>query len=227
MLVKITSASQLSSGQLEKIKKAAIKKYGSDLQFVEKIDESVLGGLSIQVGSEMLDATLRAKIEGKDLTKESVGFVTTFGDGIAKVEGLDDVQAGELIDLGNVKKGLALNLDKKDIGIVALDSAEHLHAGSIVRRTGTILSLPVSDKIIGRTVDSLGAPLDGGEPIEADKMMLLERVAPGVMSRQSVTQPMQTGIKAIDAMIPIGRGQRELIIGDRQTGKTSVALAQF
>jgi len=224
MLVKITSASQLSSGQLEKIKKAAIKKYGSDLQFVEKIDESVLGGLSIQVGSEMLDATLRAKIEGKDLTKESVGFVTTFGDGIAKVEGLDDVQAGELIDLGNVKKGLALNLDKKDIGIVALDSAEHLHAGSIVRRTGTILSLPVSDKIIGRTVDSLGAPLDGGEPIEADKMMLLERVAPGVMSRQSVTQPMQTGIKAIDAMIPIGRGQRELIIGDRQTGKTSVAL---
>ncbi|MCL4208485.1 F0F1 ATP synthase subunit alpha [Patescibacteria group bacterium] len=224
MLVKITSASQLSSGQLEKIKKAAIKKYGSDLQFVEKIDESVLGGLSIQVGSEMLDATLRAKIEGKDLTKESVGFVTTFGDGIAKVEGLDDVQAGELIDLGNGKKGLALNLDKKDIGIVALDSAEHLHAGSIVRRTGTILSLPVSDKIIGRTVDSLGVPLDGGEPIKADKMMLLERVAPGVMSRQSVTQPMQTGIKAIDAMIPIGRGQRELIIGDRQTGKTSVAL---
>lgn len=224
MLVKITSASQLSSGQLEKIKKAAIKKYGSDLQFVEKIDESVLGGLSIQVGSEMLDATLRAKIEGKDLAKESVGFVTTFGDGIAKVEGLDDVQAGELIDLGNGKKGLALNLDKNDIGIVALDSAEHLHAGSIVRRTKTILSLPVSDKIIGRTVDSLGVPLDGGEPIKADKMMLLERVAPGVMSRQSVTQPMQTGIKAIDAMIPIGRGQRELIIGDRQTGKTSVAL---
>lgn len=224
MLVKITSASQLSSGQLEKIKKAVGKKYGSDLQFVEKIDESVLGGLSIQVGSEMLDATLRAKIEGKDLAKESVGFVTTFGDGIAKVEGLDDVQAGELIDLGNGKKGLALNLDKNDIGIVALDSAEHLHAGSIVRRTGTILSLPVSDKIIGRTVDSLGAVLDGGEPIKADKMMLLERVAPGVMSRQSVTQPMQTGIKAIDAMIPIGRGQRELIIGDRQTGKTSVAL---
>lgn len=224
MLVKITSANQLSNAQLEKIKKAVGKKYGSDLQFVEKIDESVLGGLSIQVGSQMLDATLRAKIDGKDLSKESVGFVTTFGDGIAKVEGLDDVQAGELIDLGNGKKGLALNLDKSDIGIVALDSAEHLHAGSIVRRTRTILSLPVSDKIIGRTVDSLGAPLDGGEPIKADKMMLLERVAPGVMSRQSVTQPMQTGIKAIDAMIPIGRGQRELIIGDRQTGKTSVAL---
>lgn len=224
MLVKITSANQLSNAQLEKIKKAVGKKYGSDLQFVEKIDESVLGGLSIQVGSQMLDATLRAKIEGKDLSKESVGFVTTFGDGIAKVEGLDDVQAGELIDLGNGKKGLALNLDKNDIGIVALDSAEHLHAGSIVRRTKTILSLPVSDKIVGRTVDSLGAPLDGGEPIKADKMMLLERVAPGVMSRQSVTQPMQTGIKAIDAMIPIGRGQRELIIGDRQTGKTSVAL---
>ncbi len=224
MLVKITSASQLSSGQLEKIKKAVSKKYGEDLQFVEKIDESVLGGVSVQVGSEMLDATLRAKIDGKELAKESVGFVTTFGDGIAKVEGLDDVQAGELIDLGNDKKGLVLNLDKNDIGIVALDRVDHLHAGSIVRRTGTILSLPVSDEIIGRTVDSLGAVLDGGEPIKADKMMLLERVAPGVMSRQSVTQPMQTGIKAIDAMIPIGRGQRELIIGDRQTGKTSVAL---
>jgi F-type H+/Na+-transporting ATPase subunit alpha len=224
MLVKITSASQLSSGQLEKIKKAVSSKYGKDLQFVEKIDESVLGGVSVQVGSEMLDATLRAKIDGKELAKESVGFVTTFGDGIAKVEGLDDVQAGELIDLGNDKKGLVLNLDKNDIGIVALDRVDHLHAGSIVRRTQTILSLPVSDEIIGRTVDSLGAPLDGGDAIKADKMMLLERVAPGVMSRQSVTQPMQTGIKAIDAMIPIGRGQRELIIGDRQTGKTSVAL---
>lgn len=224
MLVKITSASQLAGDQLEKLKKALTKKYGRDLQYVSKIDESVLGGLSVQVGSEVVDATLKAKIEGKAVAKESIGRVTMFGDGIAKVEGLDDVQAGELIDLGQGKKGLALNLDKNEIGIVVLDRVEHLHAGSLVKRTKTILSIPVADEIIGRTVDALGVVLDGGEPIEADKMMLLERVAPGVMSRQKVTVPLQTGVKAIDAMIPIGRGQRELIIGDRQTGKTSVAL---
>lgn len=224
MLVKITSASRLSSAQLEKIKKDLTKKYGAKLQFEELVDESVLGGVSIQVGSEVVDATIKAKLEGKKLTKESVGVVTTFGDGIAKVNGLADVQAGELIDLGQGKKGLALNLDKNEIGIVALDRVEHLRAGSLVKRTKTILSIPVSEEIIGRTVDSLGEVLDGGEPIKADQMMLLERVAPGVMSRQSVSVPLQTGIKAIDAMIPIGRGQRELIIGDRQTGKTSVAL---
>ena len=224
MLVTITSASQLSAGQLEKIKKSLTKKYGSDLSFEQKVDESVLGGLSIKVGSEVIDATLRAKLDGKKVEKESVGTVTSFGDGIARIEGLNDVQAGELIDLGNDRKGLALNLDKQEVGIVALDRVDHLKAGSHVKRTGTILSVGVSDKIIGRTVDALGLPLDGGEEIKADKHMLLERVAPGVMARQSVSVPMQTGIKAVDAMIPIGRGQRELIIGDRQTGKTSVAL---
>lgn len=224
MLVTITSASQLSVSQLEKIKKSLTKKYGSDLQFEQKVDESVLGGLSIKVGSEVIDATLRAKLDGKKVEKESVGTVTSFGDGIARIEGLSDVQAGELIDLGEDKKGLALNLDKHEVGIVALDRVDHLKAGSHVKRTGTILSVGVSDKIVGRTVDALGLPLDGGEEIKADKQMLLERVAPGVMARQSVSVPMQTGIKAVDAMIPIGRGQRELIIGDRQTGKTSVAL---
>lgn len=224
MLVTITSASKLSTSQLEKIKKTLTKKYGASLSFEEVLDKSVLGGLSIQVGSEVVDATLKAKLDGKKVEKEYIGTVTSFGDGITTIEGLKDAQAGELIDLGNNCKGLALNLDKNEIGVVALDRVDHLKAGSLVKRTGNILSVPVSDQIIGRVVDPLGLPLDGGGKIKADQRMLLEKVAPGVMARQSVSVPLQTGIKAIDAMIPIGRGQRELIIGDRQTGKTSIAL---
>jgi F-type H+-transporting ATPase subunit alpha len=155
---------------------------------------------------------------------ESVGSVETLGDGIITVTGLDDAQAGELIDLGNNQSGLVLNLNKENVGIVAIGSTSHLKAGSTVKRTDRILSVGVSDKIIGRTVNALGEPVDGLGSIEADKMMLLENIAPGVMARQSVSVPLQTGIKAIDAMIPIGRGQRELIIGDRQTGKTAIAL---
>ncbi|HEX7018136.1 MAG TPA: F0F1 ATP synthase subunit alpha [Patescibacteria group bacterium] len=156
--------------------------------------------------------------------QKSVGRVVAFGDGILTVEGLDDVQAGELIDLGRNAFGLALNLNTDTVGIVTLGEASHLRAGSTVSRTGTILSVGISDDIVGRVVDALGRPIDGGPAIPEKKRMLLERVAPGVMSRQSVSVPLQTGIKAIDAMIPIGRGQRELIIGDRQTGKTAIAL---
>jgi F-type H+/Na+-transporting ATPase subunit alpha len=155
---------------------------------------------------------------------ESVGSVEALGDGIITVTGLDDAQAGELIDLGNSQSGLVLNLNKESVGIVAIGSTSHLKAGSTVKRTGQILSVGVSDKIISRTVNALGEPVDGLGSIETDKMMLLESIAPGVMARQSVSVPLQTGIKAIDAMIPVGRGQRELIIGDRQTGKTAVAL---
>jgi F-type H+/Na+-transporting ATPase subunit alpha len=157
-------------------------------------------------------------------TAESVGTVISFGDGIARVNGLDSVQAGELIDVGRGEFGLALNLNREDVGIVLLGAGAHVSAGSVVRRTGTILSIGVGDDIIGRTIDSLGAPLDGKPAITPKKSMLLERIAPGVMTRKSVSVPMQTGIKAIDAMIPIGRGQRELIIGDRATGKTAIAL---
>lgn len=170
--------------------------------------------------------SLASFISGLDIPveKQSVGRVVAFGDGIATVEGLEDVQAGELIDLGQGARGLALNLNTHTVGIVTLGEATHLRAGSTVARTGTILSVGVSEEIIGRVVDSLGRATDGGPAINASKRMLLERVAPGVMTRKMVTVPLQTGIKAIDAMIPIGRGQRELIIGDRQTGKTAVAL---
>lgn len=155
---------------------------------------------------------------------QSVGTVISFGDGILTVEGLDDAQAGELIDLGQGEFGLVLNLEPTKVGIVALGQAAHLEAGSTVHRTGNILSIGVSDDIIGRTVDALGRVVDGGSPITPKRQMLLERIAPGVMARKSVSVPLQTGVKSIDAMIPIGRGQRELIIGDRATGKTAIAL---
>lgn len=155
---------------------------------------------------------------------EAVGTVLSFGDGVVTVTGLEDVQSGELIDLGEDQFGLALNLEKQKTGIVVLGDASHLSAGQTVKRTGRILSLGVSDAILGRVVDALGQPVDGKGELPVDKYMLLEKKAPGIMPRQSVSVPLQTGIKAIDAMIPVGRGQRELIIGDRSTGKTAVAL---
>ncbi len=156
--------------------------------------------------------------------EKNVGTVLSFGDGIIQANGLDKAQSGELIDLGEDQLGLILNLEKQRVGIVALGRTSHLRAGSQISTTGQILSLNASEDLIGRVVDSLGRPLDGRAPIRKDKVMRLERIAPGVMSRQSVTVPLQTGIKSIDAMIPVGRGQRELIIGDRGTGKTAVAL---
>jgi F-type H+-transporting ATPase subunit alpha len=157
-------------------------------------------------------------------TSEDVGTVKSFGDGILQVEGLAQAKAGELIDLGEDQMGLVLNLDADKVGIVALGATSHLQAGSQVRGTGKILSLGASNEMLGRVFDPLGRAIDGKSEIVADKQMLLERIAPGVMSRQGVTQPLQTGIKSIDAMIPIGRGQRELIIGDRGIGKTAIAL---
>lgn len=156
--------------------------------------------------------------------KQTVGTVKAYGDGVVKVTGLDDVQAGELIDLGNNQFGLALNLEKEDTGIVVLGDASHLKAGMSVKKTGNILSIDASDDLLGRVVDVLGKPIDGGPDIESDKRMLLEKKAPGIMPRESVSQPLHTGLKAIDSLVPIGRGQRELIIGDRSTGKTAVAL---
>jgi F-type H+-transporting ATPase subunit alpha len=171
-------------------------------------------------------STFRSLIDSVDIDIQptSVGTVLSLSDGVIKTDGLDDVQAGELVDLGENQYGLVLNLEKNQVGIVALGDTGHLHAGSKITRTGQILSLGVSDEIIGRTVDVLGRPLDGLKPITPKKQMLLEKIAPGVMARQSVSVPLQTGVKAIDAMVPIGRGQRELIIGDRQTGKTSIGL---
>ena len=158
-------------------------------------------------------------------SREEVGTVVSSGDGIARVEGLPSAMANELLTFENGTLGIALNLDVREIGVVVMGDSEGIEEGQVVKRTGDVLSVPVGDGYLGRTVDALGNPIDGlGEITDLDGRRQLELQAAGVMDRQEVRQPMQTGIKAIDAMIPIGRGQRQLIIGDRKTGKSAIAL---
>ncbi len=153
-----------------------------------------------------------------------VGTVQSYSDGVATIAGLDDIMLGELVDLGHNVLGLAMNLNEESVGVVVLGDAGHLSVGAPVYGTGRLLSIGVSNEIVGRVVDPLGNVLDEKGDITPEKYELLEKIAPGVMARQSVSQPLQTGVKAVDAMIPIGRGQRELLIGDRGTGKSAVAL---
>jgi F-type H+/Na+-transporting ATPase subunit alpha len=169
----------------------------------------------------------------KEVAKEETGKVIEVGDGIARISGLSKCQAGEMLEFASetsapshdgVTFGLALNLEEETVGCVLLGDYEHIKEGDMVKRTDKILSVPVGDELIGRVVNSLGMAVDGGKEIKTAQFYPIEKIAPGVMTREPVTQPVQTGIKAIDAMIPIGRGQRELIIGDRQTGKTAVAI---
>ncbi|CAA9578195.1 MAG: ATP synthase alpha chain [uncultured Thermomicrobiales bacterium] len=169
---------------------------------------------------------LRSQIEnfGQQLTVTNVGTVVEVGDGIATVYGLSQVQASELVEFENGVRGLALNLSEDSVGIVIMGDYTGIEEGQTVRSTGEIASVPVGDALIGRVVNALGQPLDGKGPIVTDKTRFIERIAPGVIERKNVDTPLQTGIKAVDAMIPIGRGQRELIIGDRQTGKSAVAI---
>ncbi|HAV14924.1 MAG TPA: F0F1 ATP synthase subunit alpha [Candidatus Pacebacteria bacterium] len=171
--------------------------------------------------SEIKKQLAGAKLE---TTKQSVGTITNFGDGIATISGLDDVMLGELVLVGKDTFALALNLKKDNVGVVLLTENRDIRAGDTVQTTGRLLSIGVSDDIVGRVVDPLGRALDGKAPIAVKTYQPLEKVAPGVITRKMVTVPLQTGIKAIDAMIPVGRGQRELIIGDRGTGKSSIGL---
>ena len=158
-------------------------------------------------------------------TREEVGTVVTSGDGIARVEGLPSAMANELLEFENGTVGIALNLDVREIGVAVMGDSEGIEEGQPVKRTGDILSVPVGDGYLGRVVDALGRPIDGlGDITDIDDRRPLELQAAGVMDRQEVRQPLQTGIKAIDAMIPIGRGQRQLIIGDRKTGKSAIAV---
>src|SRR5690625_4047911 len=159
-----------------------------------------------------------------DIEVNDVGTVIEVGDGIARVHGLDDVMAGELVEFSNGVMGLAENLEESNVGIVILGPYLEIKEGQDVRRTGRIMQVPVGEELLGRVVNPLGQPLDGLGPVETTKTRPMEAEAPGVMDRKSVHEPLQTGIKAIDALVPIGRGQRELIIGDRQTGKTTVAV---
>src|ERR1700676_2598351 len=179
-----------------------------------------------QIRADEISRLLREEIENyeKAVNVAETGSVISVGDGIARIYGLENVMAGELIEFKGGVSGIALNLEEDQVGAVLLGEASGIMEGDEVRRTGRIMSVPVGEAMIGRVVDALGKPIDGKGPIEAKGYNAIERIAPGVVDRQPVKEPMQTGIKAIDAMIPIGRGQRELIIGDRQTGKTAIAL---
>ena len=169
---------------------------------------------------------IKAKIANLDVGSEvrTQGTVVSVTDGICRVHGLADVMQGEMLEFPGNTFGLALNLERDSVGAVILGTYEHISEGDIVKSTGRILSVPVGRELIGRVVNALGEPVDGKGPVNAKETDVIEKVAPGVISRKSVSQPVQTGLKAIDAMVPVGRGQRELIIGDRQTGKTAVAI---
>src|ERR1700719_922682 len=175
---------------------------------------------------EIRDALARfvEEYEPAGVAREEVGTVVECGDGIARVEGLPSAMANELLEFENGIRGIALNLDIREIGVVILGEFSGIEEGQTVKRTGEVLSVPVGDAFLGRMVGALGEPLDGLGPIENTTLRALEVQAPSVVQRQPVKEPMQTGIKAIDAMTAIGRGQRQLIIGDRQTGKSAIAI---
>ena len=180
----------------------------------------------MSIKAEEISALIKKQLaDYKDeLSVDEVGTVTYVGDGIARANGLDNALSGELVEFQNGVFGMAQNLESTDVGIVVLGDYKGIREGDTVKRTGRIMEVPVGDALIGRVVNPLGQPIDGLGEIKTDKTRPVERKAPGVMERQSVSEPLQTGIKAIDALVPIGRGQRELIIGDRKTGKTSLAI---
>ena len=169
---------------------------------------------------------IESQIAGAKISaaKQNVGVIREIGDGVAKVEGLADVMLNEMLDLGHGITGLALDLDETEVGVIILGDYTQLDEGDEVRATGNLLQVPVGKGLLGRVVNTLGQPLDEKGPIKSDAAYPVEKIAPGIIRRQPVSQPVQTGIMPIDAMIPIGRGQRELIIGDRSTGKTTVCI---
>ena len=178
------------------------------------------------INTQEISALLKQQIDNfqPDFDYTETGVVTYIGDGIARAQGLENAMSGELLIFENGTIGMAQNLETTDVGIIILGPFSDIREGSVVRRTGKIMEVPVGSALIGRVINPLGQPVDGLGEIHTNKTRPIEYPAPGVMERKSVNQPLQTGLKAIDALVPIGRGQRELIIGDRQTGKTSVAI---
>ncbi len=176
--------------------------------------------------ADEISSIIKERIEDFELKidVEETGKVISFADGVAKVFGLNNVMAGEMLEFDNGDKGMALNLEETNVGVVVLGKGEGIREGSSVKRLGQLLKVPVGENLRGRVINAIGEPIDGKGPIEAKEYRFVEEKAPGIMARKSVHEPLQTGIKAIDALVPIGRGQRELIIGDRQTGKTTVAI---
>ena len=180
----------------------------------------------MQLNPAEISELLKSKIQNLQVAVDTrnQGTVVSVTDGICRIHGLSDVMQGEMIEFPGNTFGLALNLERDSVGAVVLGEYEHISEGDAVKATGRILEVPVGPELIGRVVNSLGQPIDGKGPINAKMTDVIEKVAPGVIARQSVSQPVQSGLKSIDAMVPVGRGQRELIIGDRQTGKTAVAI---
>ncbi|MDR3490546.1 MAG: F0F1 ATP synthase subunit alpha [Gammaproteobacteria bacterium] len=179
-----------------------------------------------QLNPSEISELIRARIETFNIVSEArtEGTIVSLKDGIVRIHGLDDVMQGEMIEFGGNTYGMALNLERDSVGAVVLGRTDNLAEGQTVKCTGRILEVPVGEALLGRVVNALGAPIDGKGPIETPFSSPVEKVAPGVISRQPVSQPLQTGLKSIDSMVPVGRGQRELIIGDRQTGKTAIAI---
>src|ERR671916_1617979 len=180
----------------------------------------------MQLNPSEISELIKSRSQNLDAGAEirNQGTVVSVTDGICRIHGLSDVMQGEMLEFPKNTFGLALNLERDSVGAVILGEYTHITEGDTVKTTGKILSVPIGPELLGRVVNSLGLPIDGRGPINAKLTDVIEKVAPGVIARQSVSQPVQTGLKAIDAMVPIGRGQRELIIGDRQTGKTAVAV---
>ncbi len=179
-----------------------------------------------KVQADEISSIIKERIENFELNVDinETGKIVSYGDGIAQVYGLNNVMAGEMVEFADGTRGLAMNLEESSVGVVVLGKGKELREGMSVKRLGRLLRVPVGDALLGRVVNALGEPIDGKGPIETTEVRFVEEKAPGIMARKSVHEPMATGIKAIDALVPIGRGQRELIIGDRQTGKTTVAL---
>src|SRR5471030_1463294 len=180
----------------------------------------------MQLNPSEISELIKSRIQGLEASADvrNQGTVISVTDGIVRIHGLSDVMQGEMLEFPGNTYGLALNLERDSVGAVILGEYEHISEGDIVKTTGRILEVPVGPELLGRVVDALGNPIDGKGPLGAKLTSAIEKVAPGVIWRKSVDQPLQTGYKSVDAMIPVGRGQRELIIGDRQTGKTALAI---
>ena len=250
--VNVTTAKKLSAAEYQSIAAILTEKLGREIFLNKKVDPSIMGGIIVQVGDKVFDASaarklkdvaadlsvglskeeytdvaaLVAKVEASNLdaNMEEVGIVEKIGDGIATVSGMKNAMAGEMVELPHGVKGMVLNLNPDNVGIVLMGGEALIKEGDTVRRTGEIMDVPVGEGLLGRVVSAIGAPIDGKGGITAAERRPVESPAHGIADRQSVDTPLQTGIKCIDALVPIGRGQRELIIGDRGTGKTAVAV---
>ena len=250
LTAKLLSACPPDSAQKEKLEDVLSKKYGKAVELVWQEDRTAQGGFRIELGSEVIDWTAEGRLEQlkerltglksegsvipliRDAVKSwvpevcarEVGSVLTVADGIAYVEGLEGATYGEILLFEGGIRGMVQELRSGRIGCILFGRVEEVSEGTAVYRTGKTAGIGVSDGMIGRVVDALGAPIDGGGDIRVDEYRMIESPAPGIIDRQPVNTPMQTGILSIDSMFPIGRGQRELIIGDRQTGKTAIAI---